>query len=117
MRRASVRSALAAAVVGLMLASIGPVAAAQKPQPKGTTHKVTIDGATFKPDTIDVKVGDSIVWTNKDPYPHTVTSKSGGFDSKDIDPDASWTYVARKAGEFPYICTLHTTMKGTLRVK
>jgi plastocyanin len=112
------RSRLAVAALGLMLVSIGPGAAAsQKAQTKGTTHKVTIDGASFQPATIDVKVGDSIVWTNKDPYPHTVTSKEGGFDSKELAPDASWTYTAKKAGEFPYICTLHTTMKGTLRVK
>ena len=101
-----------------MLVSISPgAAAAQKGQKKGTTRKVTIDGASFQPATIEVNVGDSVVWTNKDPYPHTVTSKEGGFDSEDVAPDASWTYVAKKAGEFPYLCTLHTTMKGTLRVK
>ena len=56
------------------------------------------------------------MWTNKDPFPHTVTAP-GKFDSHDIAADGSWKYVARTAGEYAYICTLHPNMKGTLRVE
>jgi plastocyanin len=51
---------------------------------------------------------------NRDPFPHTATSAK--FDSKDIAPGASWTFTAKAPGELPYVCTLHPTMKGTLRV-
>jgi plastocyanin len=84
---------------------------------KPATHTVTIDATRFQPDVLTVRAGDTIVWVNKDFFPHTATSKAGGFDSGAIVTDKSWTYVAKQKGEFPYICTFHpTTMKGTLRV-
>ena len=108
-RRAFTR---ALAALGLIVIGGRPSAAAP------ATHKVTIDGASFQPQTLTVKVGDVVEWLNKDPYPHTATctAKTGGFDSKEIAPDKSWRYTAKQVGEFPYVCTLHTTMKGTLKV-
>jgi len=95
--------------------------AAAKPAAKGAakaaTHKVTIEGTRFDAADLTVNAGDSIVWENKDPYPHTATSKTGGFDSKDIASEKSWKYVAKKKGDFPYVCTIHPSMKGTLHVK
>jgi plastocyanin len=105
-----------AAVFGLLLlASCGPGAAGAPPKP--VTHQVAIDGAVFKPDALTVKSGDTVVWTNKDPYPHTVTSTAGGFDSHEIPPDQSWSYTTKAKGEFPYMCMLHQTMHGTLTVE
>jgi plastocyanin len=85
--------------------------------PPPVTHTVPIDGLAYQPAALTVKVGDSVVWINKDPFPHTVTSQTGGFDSQPLQPAQSWTYVASKKGEFSYVCTLHPTMKGTLRVE
>jgi plastocyanin len=99
----------AAALVSLCL-SAGPAAAA-------ASHTVVIDGTSFQSPALTVKVGDSVTWVNKDPFPHTVTSASGGFDSHEIAPGKSWRYIAAKKGEFPYICIFHPTMKGTLRVE
>jgi plastocyanin len=84
---------------------------------KPKTHTVVIEGTTFAPASLTIASGDSVVWLNKDPFPHTATSKAGGFDSQVIAAGESWKYVARKKGDFAYICTLHTTMKGVLRVK
>jgi plastocyanin len=79
-------------------------------------HTVIIDGSRYEPASLTVKRGDSVRWVNKDPFPHTATS-TGHFDSRDIGAGKSWTYVAKKAGEFSYICTLHPNMKGTLKVE
>ena len=81
-----------------------------------TTHTVVIEGVKYEPESLTVKRGDTVVWVNKDPFPHTVTSK-GAFDSHDIAAGKSWKYTATKAGEFAYVCTLHPNMKGTLSVK
>lgn len=82
-----------------------------------STHTVTMEGVRFEPPSLTVAVGDTITWTNKDPFPHTVTGASGGFDSKNIDPGKSWRYTPRRVGDFPYVCTLHPTMKGVLHVE
>lgn len=71
----------------------------------------------FDPQVVVVHRGDRITWINKDPFPHTVTATGGKFDSHPIAPDGSWTYVARNAGKYDYLCTLHVTMKGTVVVR
>ena len=83
---------------------------------KPATHTVTIDGAQFSPASLTVRAGDTIVWVNKDILAHTATSASGGFDSKTIQPDKSWKYVAKKKGEFSYTCSFHP-MNGKLVVR
>src|SRR3954452_25027649 len=109
MRGRFLRSFGAAAALACLVALAGCGASA-------ATHQVAIDGLKFQPDSLTVQSGDSIVWTNKDPFPHTVTSPSGGFDSHEIAPGQSWKYTASKKGTFGYTCTLHPIMKATLIV-
>jgi plastocyanin len=82
---------------------------------RGTS--VTMDGVSFTPERLIVKVGETVTWTNKDPFPHSVTSSAGGFESGEIAPDGRWQYRATAAGTFPYTCTLHPGMDGTLIVE
>lgn len=92
--------------------------AAQRSHPTaGHAHKVIIEGLRYNPQVLVVRRGERITWINKDPIPHTVTAANGIFDSHSIAPDGSWTYVARKAGEYDYACTFHVTMKGRLEVR
>jgi plastocyanin len=96
-----------------LLCSIGPSPAA--PAAKPATHTVVMEGVSFQPAVLTIRVGDSVVWLNKDPFPHTATSSS--FDSKIIAAEQSWRYTPKASGEFPYVCIFHPTMKGALRVK
>ena len=105
---------LAAGVSGLIGCRSGPDAAAARPLP--ATHTVTMEAVSYKPDALTVKVGDSIVWVNKDPFPHTATA-AATFDSKEMLPEKSWTFTATAPGEVHYVCTYHPTMKGTIVVK
>ena len=107
--------AVGAAVLGLLWSGMASGAAVAPPEPK--THTVTIDAMRFQPEVLTVAPGDAIVWVNKDPFPHTATSPAGGFDSREIATGASWKHTAAKKGEFEYVCTLHPTMRGTLRVE
>lgn len=97
----------------LSLLSVGISASAVA---RPATHTVIIEALAYKPAALTVKRGDVVVWTNKDPYPHTVTAQ-GVFDSKSIAPGGTWKYTANKTGDFPYTCTFHPNMKGTLRVE
>ncbi|MCM2280261.1 MAG: cupredoxin family copper-binding protein [Bdellovibrionaceae bacterium] len=80
------------------------------------THTITIEGMKFDPATLTVKRGDTIVWVNKDFFPHTATSENKAFDSGEIKAGASWKRVVDTKGSFTYVCTLHPTMKGSLTV-
>ena len=106
------RLALALLAPGALLSLAHNGYAAGKPR----VHTVVIQGVKCEPEALTVERGDVVVWVNKDPFPHTVTA-SGAFDSHSIAAGRSWKYLARKAGDYPYTCTLHPNMKGTLRVK
>jgi len=84
---------------------------------KSIVHTIVMDGTAFSPDTLTVKRGDTVVWVNKDPFPHTVTAVDGAFDSKSINAGKRWTYVARKPGSYAYGCAFHPNMKGTFKVE
>ena len=78
------------------------------------------DGSTTG--IVEILVGDTIVWSNADTAFHTVTSGSeaegydGLFDSKEFGPGKLFTYKFSEIGHYPYYCTLHPWMKGTIIV-
>jgi plastocyanin len=78
---------------------------------------VVMEGTQFQPGDITVNRGDTIVWVNRDFFPHNVTAKTGGFRSKDLDPDQSFRFQAQEAGTYPYVCTLHPTMSAVIHVR
>jgi plastocyanin len=86
-------------------------------RPAAKTHTVIMEGMAFRPKVITVAAGDTIVWVNRDLVPHTATSEAGGFDSKTIQADESWTHTAATNGDFTYVCTFHPAMTATLRVR
>jgi plastocyanin len=104
------------AVAGVAAACVPSPLPAVAADPPARTHVVVIEGMRFVPDTLVARRGDRIVWRNKDLVPHTATAAKV-FDSGNIASSASWTHVARDAGTFPYVCTFHPTMTGTLRVE
>ena len=87
------------------------------PEPQPQTHTIVIDGMRFEPADLTIHTGDTIVWVNKDLFPHTATAGNSTFDSQVIPAGASWKYVAKKKGEFTYWCLFHPTMKADLLVK
>lgn len=99
-------------VLAASLTSVGALAwAARKP----VTHTVVMEATAYTPIELTVQRGDTVVWVNKDPFPHTVTC-AGEFDSGSIADAASWAHRPRKAGRFDYTCTFHPNMKATLVV-
>ncbi len=47
---------------------------------------VSISGFNYSPSSVQVLAGTTICWTNSDPFEHTVTSNSPGFDSGQLAP-------------------------------
>jgi plastocyanin len=71
------------------------------------------------PDTVRVKVGTTVKWTNYDPVVHNVTSEGGPlkFASKNFGEGQSFEVKLTKPGVVHYECTLQpATMNGTIEV-
>ena len=82
---------------------------------------------SYEPDPLTVKVGDTIAVENKDTTPHTVTNGKDAtdpnmgklFDTSIINAGDSADVVTAdlKPGEYPYFCSVHPYMTGSLTVQ
>ena len=79
-------------------------------------NEVWMKDIAFNPSTITVTAGTTIKWINKDPVSHTVTSDDGLFDSGTIASGGTYTHQFDNAGTYPYKCTIHQGMTGTVVV-
>jgi plastocyanin len=116
----SKRAWMAALAVPMMivvaLLSAGSTGAnAQQAQAK--TVEIKIDNFSFAPGASTVAVGTTVTWINHDDIPHTVVSTDGVFKSKVMDTDEKFSYTFTKAGTFPYFCSIHPKMTGTIMVQ
>lgn len=71
----------------------------------------------FVPERLEVRVGDTITWTNRDFVPHSVTAAGAGIESGDLGEGGTFTLVAREKGEIAYLCRLHPMMRALVVVK
>ncbi|MGC4948849.1 cupredoxin domain-containing protein [Streptomyces sp. DT224] len=80
--------------------------------------KITIKDFKFRPASLTVRPGAKVTVINSDTTAHTLTASKGSlFDTEDIAPGKSATITApARSGDFPYTCTIHPFMKGTLTV-
>lgn len=96
------------------LAGRFPTQAAAAPQAGPT--QVGIAGFAFGPQTLAVKAGEKVTWTNVDDTPHQITVTGSGQRSEVMLKGQSATLQFDAEGNIAYICGLHPTMKGTLTV-
>ncbi len=80
------------------------------------TVQVRIESFAFVPSSISVAPGTTVVWSNADQLPHTSTSKDGVWDSKPIQPGATFRVIIDKAGTYLYGCTIHPFMQAAVVV-
>jgi plastocyanin len=71
---------------------------------------------SFSPNPVEVKVGETVTWINDDSGRHTLTSKDGIFNSGIMGKGQSFSFTFNKAGEYPYFCSPHPNMVGTVVV-
>lgn len=71
---------------------------------------------SYSPNPIEAKVGETVIWVNDDSAIHTVTSTDGIFDSDTLQRGQTFSYTFDKEREYPYFCTLHPNMVGTVSV-
>ncbi len=107
------------ALAGLLACPAGQKTDDKKPVAKTVT--VTMKSLSYDPKKLEIRVGDSVVWTNKSFAAHTATSDDDGktFDTGNVEPgESSKALKFEKAGEFKYHCKVHgKSMSGTIIVK
>jgi plastocyanin len=82
---------------------------------------VAIRTFQFAPDTVRVRAGTRVVWTNTDQIEHTITSGSlnapdGHFNGLVAKQGVTFSALFEKAGTYRYFCDRHRFMTGTIIV-
>ena len=78
--------------------------------------KVSIGFDSMQPRRLDIVAGESVRWTNDSARTHTVTADDESFDSGRLGPTAQYTRRFAVAGEAPYHCVLHPSIRGVVGV-
>jgi len=108
--------AISAAIVAIT-AIYGTSVHAGQGNPPAKAVAIEIDNFKFGLVSIDVAVGTTVTWTNRDDVPHTVVSVKKVFKSPPLDTDEKFSYTFKEGGTFEYYCSLHPRMTGRIVVK
>ncbi len=98
-----------AAVAAVGLTSAAPAA------PAAQSHTITMANMGYGQIPAGLKVGDTIIWVNRDTVLHTATARDHSFDLR-IAPGKSVRLTLQKSGNIAFYCIFHAAMRGTLTV-
>ena len=101
-----------AASAAMALLPVGSVTASTP-----VTHQVEIKRFKYVPDTLTVKPGDRIVWTNRDIAPHTATGVDESWDTGKLAQDEAQTMTVTPDMQTEYFCRYHPNMKARLIIE
>ena len=103
---------LAIAAFALLLGALTVSAHCQQ------TVEVVIQNYRFEPKLVQIKVGDTVKWVNREKRTsHSVVfSVEQGGESERFFPDESWQRRFDAAGRFSYHCGPHPEMTGGVEV-
>jgi plastocyanin len=95
----------------------GAVASVCNDSTGATVVAATVQNKTWS-QPINAKVGDVITWTNNDSVAHKVGLDDGSCTmGANIAPSGGTaSLVFTKAGTYPFHCTIHPTMTGTITI-
>lgn len=86
------------------------------PPPAPLSGDVQISDFKFSPATITVLVGGSLTFVNSGTARHSATATDGSFDTGLLTRGAISTKIFTTPGTYPYFCTIHAAMTGTVLV-
>lgn len=109
-------------IVGVNFTGVSTQGAVIVPCPASGTSKVSIKDFSFNPANVTIPAGGIVMWTNSGAVTHTVTSGTspvgdGDFASGGLSPGGKICMQFPVAGTFPYFCSIHTFMTGTVTVQ
>ena len=83
----------------------------------GNATQVIMTNRSYQPQQITVKVGATVTWVNQDAPQHDVVADGGEFKSNLFDKGGTFSFTFTKAGTYPYHCSIHPGMVGTVVVQ
>ena len=83
----------------------------------GKVVAVAIRDFKFVPAEANIKVGETVVWTNEDTTPHTVESSDGTLKSDELSKGDTYKFTFTKSGKYDYNCGIHKSMHGSVTVQ
>ena len=81
------------------------------------TSARTLGMAAFVPNPVNVSQGGVITWSNTDSTTHDMVSDTGVWDSGRIAPNGNFNFTFAAKGSYPYHCSIHPSMTGTIVVQ
>ena len=76
-----------------------------------------LGSSAFAPNPVMVSAGTTVTWSNGDTITHTATADGGQFNSGAIAAGGKFSFTFQTTGTFPYHCTIHPGMVGTVVVQ
>ncbi len=76
----------------------------------------------FSPNQLTIAPGTPLTWKNRTQEPHTIVSddcrfgNNCSFDSGFLAPNARFALPSLKPGRYPYHCSIHPFMRGSLTI-
>lgn len=89
------------------------------PAPSGEAvhaEKVEIVNFAYDPDPVTIQEGGKVIWINRDSEAHTASADDGSFDTGPIEEGKLKSETFEQPGEYPYHCSIHPEMHGTIEV-
>lgn len=102
-------------VVALVAAPVAISAAGAGPRP-AATYTIVVDKMAFGALPGGLRVGDTIVWVNRDLFRHSATAADRSFDV-DLPAGKSARLTLKHAGSLAFACKYHPGMKGVLVIR
>jgi plastocyanin len=84
--------------------------------PAGTEFAVVMESFAFTPAELTVPAGATVTWTNRHGARHDVVAADGTFESPLFGEGETFSFTFAAPGEYPYVCTIHPGMEGTIIV-
>ena len=101
----------------------GDTSTAEAAAPTGVVVPVVALDNSFRPQALEVHVGDAVEWENRGNNEHNVLSIEGddwGIQVTEFQPGDVYTHVFTEPGEYAYYCSIHGSeqagMVGTITV-
>jgi plastocyanin len=110
-------------LVAVCLVACGKNPTSPDPAPAGSTTITIVSGASslsttaFSPNPITLAAGATVSFLNSDNTSHTSVANAGAWTSPNLAPGRRFNFTFMAAGSFPYRCSIHPNMVGTITVQ